>query len=161
AISGPTNLPSPAGLTRGSIFFVRTSLRRGWIAGSSPAMTTAISASSSPAAPALAPGRGGGAGVALEEIPFQRDGVRGGLARRERLGREIVDGDGGGDGVGGGAQLVRLGLVDQTLLPRLLDVADVRRVQALAQRLRRNHAREGALEPREALVADAVEDVDG
>jgi len=40
----PRNLPSPAGLTRGSILFVRTFLRTGWIAGSSPAMTTAIAA---------------------------------------------------------------------------------------------------------------------
>src|SRR3954449_6075786 len=32
---------SPAGLTRGSIFFARTFLQRGWIAGSSPAMTDA------------------------------------------------------------------------------------------------------------------------
>src|SRR6516225_7112132 len=41
---------SPAGLTRGSIVFPRTLceedgfLRRGWIAGSSPAMTTVIAA---------------------------------------------------------------------------------------------------------------------
>src|SRR5262245_32473165 len=40
--------------------------------------TVASSASASPAAPALAhAGGGGGAGLALEEIPFQRDGVRG------------------------------------------------------------------------------------
>src|SRR5262249_36085674 len=32
-------LASPAGLTRGSILFVKDFLRRGWIAGSSPAMT--------------------------------------------------------------------------------------------------------------------------
>src|SRR5260221_14796783 len=37
--NGPTGT-SPAGLTRGSIIFVRPFLRRGWIAGSSPAMTT-------------------------------------------------------------------------------------------------------------------------
>src|SRR5262249_24036864 len=119
------------------------------------------SASASPPAPALAPGGGGGAGLALEQIPLQRNGVRGGLARRERLWREIVDRHRGGHGVGGGAQLLRLGLVDQTLLPRRLDVADVRRVQALVQRLRRNREREGALEAREPLVAGAVEDVDG
>src|SRR5215467_7767851 len=41
-------LPSPAGLTRGSILFVRTFLRIGWIAGSSPAMTTAITAPVAP-----------------------------------------------------------------------------------------------------------------
>src|SRR5262245_45129350 len=117
-------------------------------------------ASASPAAPALAHGGGGGgAGLALEGIPFQRNGV-GGLARRERLGREIVDRRRGGGGGGGGAQLVRLGVGDQPLLPRRLDVADVRRVQAIAQRLRRNHARERALEAREPLVAGAVEDVD-
>src|SRR5262249_57245529 len=68
---------------------------------------------------------------------------------------------GGGDSVGGGAQLVRLGVGDQALLPRCLDVADVRRVQAIAQRLRRNREREGALKAREPLVAGAVEDVDG
>jgi hypothetical protein len=50
------NLPSPAGLTRGSILFVRTSLRRGWIAGSSPAMTSVIAACvcPSPGSPAFA-----------------------------------------------------------------------------------------------------------
>src|SRR6516162_1437296 len=44
SVSRRANLPSPAGLTRGSILFVRTFLRTGWIAGSSPAMTTAIAA---------------------------------------------------------------------------------------------------------------------
>src|SRR5262249_6095062 len=49
----PATLSSPGGLTRGSIFFVRTFLRTGWIAGSSPAMTTAIVARicPSPASP--------------------------------------------------------------------------------------------------------------
>src|SRR5262249_47606598 len=37
-------LLSPAGLTRGSILFVRTFLRTRWIAGSSPAMTSVIAA---------------------------------------------------------------------------------------------------------------------
>src|SRR6516165_2840921 len=124
-------------------------------------MTTAMPASASPPAPALARGGGGGASVALEEIPFQRDGVGGGLARRDRLGREIVDRDGGGHRIGGGAQLLRLGLGDQSLAPRFVDVARVRLVQALAQRLRRDREREGALEAREPLVADAVEDVEG
>src|SRR5262249_42368305 len=119
------------------------------------------SASASTPAPALARGGGGGAGVALERVPFQRDGLRGGLARCDRLGGEIVDGDGGGDRVGGGAQLLRLGLGDQSLLPRLVDVARVRLVQAVAQRLRRDREREGALEAGEPLVAEAVEDVDG
>src|SRR5262249_30200666 len=102
---------------------------------------------SSPSAPAPSlphGGGGGGAGLALERIPFQRNGV-GGLARRERLGREIVDRHRGGDRVGGGAQLLRLGLGGQPLSPRRLDVADVRRVQAIAQRLRRDREREGAL----------------
>src|SRR5262249_59921889 len=65
---------------------------------------TASSASASP------PSRKGGATRASlppERIPFHRgNGVSGGLARRERLGREIVDRDRGGDRVGGGAQLV-------------------------------------------------------
>src|SRR5262249_17539894 len=147
--------------------FARPFFRRGWIAGSSPAMTTAIPASASP------PSRKGGAtraSLPLERIPFHRNNVLGGLARRERLGREIVDGDRGchrGDGArgcrrgGGGTQLVRLGVADQPLSPRLLDVARVRLVQAVAQRLRRDRKREGALEAREPLVADAVEDVDG
>src|SRR5262249_58118192 len=86
------------------------------------AVAPSASASASPAAPALTRGGGGGAGVALERVPFQRDGLRGGLARRDRLGREIVDRDGGGDGIGGGAQLLRLGVVDQSPLPRLLHV---------------------------------------
>src|SRR5262245_35147656 len=124
----------------------------------------ARSVASSPAS-ASPPSRKGGATRASlppERIPFHRgNGVRGGLARRERLGREIVDRDRGGDGVGGGAKLLRLGVGDQSLLPRLLDVARVRLVQALAQRLRRDREREGALEAREPLVADAVEDVDG
>src|SRR6516165_2081389 len=119
-----------------------------------------IASSTSPPAPALARGGGGGTGVALERVPFQRDGV-GGLARRDRLWREIVDRDGGGHRVGGGAQLLRLGLVDQSLLPRPLGVARVCPVQAIAQRLRRDRERECALEAREPLVADAVEDVDG
>src|SRR5258708_1852821 len=58
-------------------------------------------------ASASPPSRKGGAtraSLALERVPFQRDGV-GGLARRDRLGREIVDGDRGGDGGGGGAKL--------------------------------------------------------
>src|SRR5262245_9845599 len=105
-------------------------------------------ASASPAAPALAHGGGGGgAGLALEGIPFQRNGV-GGLARRERLGREIVDRHRGGHGGGGGAQLLRLGLGDQTFVPRFVDVADMRLLQAIAQPLRRNREREGAREPR-------------
>src|SRR5258706_8231784 len=114
-------------------------------------------------ASASPPSRKGGAtraSLALERVPFQRDGV-GGLARRDRLGREIVDGDRGGDGGGGGAKLLCLGLSDQSLEPRLLDVARVRLVQAIAQRLRRHREREGALEAREALVSEAVEDVDG
>src|SRR5215470_4400169 len=37
----PQTGTSPAGLTRGSIILVRPFLRRRWIAGSSPAMTTA------------------------------------------------------------------------------------------------------------------------
>src|SRR5262249_52853750 len=122
----------------------------------------ARSVASSPAS-ASPPSRKGGAtraSLPLERVPFQRDGV-GGLARRDRLGREVVDRDGGGHRVGGGAQLLRLGLGDQALEPRLLDVARVRLVQALAQRLRRNRERERALEAREALVAEAVEDVDG
>src|SRR5262249_40647295 len=120
----------------------------------------ASSASASASASASPPPRNGGsgAGLALERIPFQRNGV-GGLARRERLGREIVDGDRGGDRVGGGAQLACLGVSDQALPPRRLDVADVRVVQAIAQRLRRNRERERALEAREPLVAGAVEDV--
>src|SRR6266704_5544820 len=112
----PQGGPSPAGLTRGSILFARTFLRRGWIAGSSPAMTIAISASASPAAPSLPHDGGGGTRLALEQVPFQWHGVRG-LARRERLGREIVDRHRGGDGVRGGAQLVRLGIADQSLKP--------------------------------------------
>src|SRR6516162_5062711 len=122
---------------------------------------TIASASSASASP---PSRKGGAtraSLPLERIPFQRNNVLRGLARRNRLGREIVDRDGGGDGVGGGAQLARLGLGDQSLLPCLLDVADVRLVQAIAQRLRRHREREGVLEARKALVAEAVEDVDG
>src|SRR5215469_6942162 len=119
-----------------------------------------LASSASPPAPALARGGGGGAGVALERVPFQRDGLRGGLARRDRLGREVVVRDGGGDRVGGGAQLLRLGVVDQSLLPRFLDVARVPLVQAIAQRLRRNRELEGAFEAREPLVADAVEDID-
>src|SRR5215831_9693223 len=64
------------------------------VASASSAPTSgSASASRSPPAPALAhDGGGGGAGVALEWIPFQRNGV-GGLARRNRLGREIVDRD--------------------------------------------------------------------
>src|SRR5262249_34861731 len=119
-------------------------------------MTTAIPASASP------PSRKGGAtraSLPLERIPFHRNNVLGGLARRERLGREIVDGDRGCHRGGGGTQLVRLGVADQPLSPRLLDVARVRLVQAVAQRLRRDRKREGALEAREPLVADAVEDV--
>src|SRR5260221_7491827 len=110
-------------------------------------MTTAIPASASP------PSRKGGAtraSLPLERVPFQRNGV-GGLARRDRLGREVVDRNGGGDGVGGGAKLLCLGLGDQSLEPRLLDVADVRLVQAIAQRLHRDRERERALEAREAL----------
>src|SRR5215475_1274983 len=116
-------------------------------------MTTAIPASASPSS------RKGGAtraSLPLERIPFHRNNVLRGLARRDRFGREIVDRDGGG----GGAQLTRLGLGDQAFLPRLLDVARVRLVQALAQRLRRDRERERALEARKALVAEAVEDVD-
>src|SRR5262245_38166262 len=57
------------------------------------AVAPSASASPSPAAPALAHDRGGGgAGLALERVPFQRNGV-GGLARGERLGREVVDRD--------------------------------------------------------------------
>src|SRR5262249_23590192 len=122
------------------------------------AVASSASASASP------PSRKGGAtraSLPLERIPFHRgDGVRGGLARQERFGREIVDRHGGGHRVGGGAKLWRLGVADESLAPCLLDVARVHLVQAVAQRLRRNHECEGALEAREPLVADAVEDID-
>src|SRR5262249_60914186 len=76
-----------------------------------------IASSASPAAPALAhDGGSGGAGVALERVPFQWNGVSG-LTRRERLGREIVDRHGGGDGIGGGAKLLRLGVADHSPEP--------------------------------------------
>src|SRR5262249_48010739 len=121
-------------------------------------MTTAIPASASP------PSHKGGAtraSLPLEWIPFHRNNVLRGLARRERLGREVVDRDRGGHGGGGGAPLGWLRVGDQPLTPRLLDVARVRLVHAVAQRLRRDREREGALEAREPLVADAVEDIDG
>src|SRR5215467_11860293 len=54
--SRDADLLSPAGLTRGSILFVRTFLRTRWIAGSSPAMTSVIAACGcpSPGSPAFA-----------------------------------------------------------------------------------------------------------
>src|SRR5260370_6256322 len=123
----------------------------------------AVAVSASAFASASPPSRKGGAtraSLPLERVPFQRDGV-GGLARRDRLGREVVDRDGSGHGGGGGAQLPRPGLGDQSLQPRLLHVARLRPVHAIAQRLHRHREREGALEAREALLARAVEAVDG
>src|SRR5262245_31777321 len=93
-------------------------------------MTTAIPASASP------PSHKGGAtraSLPLEWIPFHRNNVLRGLARRERLGREVVDRDRGGHGGGGGAQLACLGVGDQPLTPRLLDVARVRLVHELGR----------------------------
>src|SRR5215471_21254328 len=54
--SRDADLLSPAGLTRGSLLFVRTFLRTRWIAGSSPAMTSVIAACvcPSPGSPAFA-----------------------------------------------------------------------------------------------------------
>src|SRR5258708_13603820 len=123
----------------------------------------AVASSASAFASASPPSRKGGAtraSLPLERVPFQRDGV-GGLARRDRLGREVVDRDGSGHGGGGGAQLPRLGLGDQSLEPRLLDVARVRLVQAIAQRLHRHPEREGALDAPEALLAQAVTNFSG
>src|SRR5262245_29439232 len=92
--------------------------------------SSASASASSPASASPPSGKGGAtrASLPLERVPFQRHGVGGGLARRERLGREIVDRHRGGDGGGGGAKLARLGVGDQALLPRFLDVAPVRRV---------------------------------
>src|SRR5262249_47549679 len=141
-------------------------LRRGWTRGSTgspptmsagrpvPRVTGSGAARDGPSpASASPPSRKGGAtrwSLPLERIPLHRgSGVGGGLARRERLGREIVDRHRGGHGVRGGAQLVCLGVGDQAFAPRGLDVAHVRLVHAVAQRLRRDREREGALEPRE------------
>ena len=84
-----------------------------------------------------------------------------GLPRGQFLGREIIDRDGGGDRLRRGMQLRRLGIVDQRLPLRLVDVAHARAAHALAQRLGRDDEREGALEARDPVVADAVEDIDG
>src|SRR5262245_64328692 len=85
-------------------------------------------------------------------IPLQRSGV-GGLARGEFLRRKIVDRDGGGDGVRRGAKGLRLGGGDQALRQRGIDVAHARVAQAVAQRRRVYDEIEGALEPRERLLA--------
>ena len=80
---------------------------------------------------------------------------------RQLFGREIIDRNGGGDRLRRGMQLRGLGIIDQRLPFRLVDVAHVRAAHALAQRLGRGDEREGALEPRHPVVADAVEDIDG
>src|SRR6266511_5872852 len=83
---------------------------------------------------------GSGARLPLALAALQGDGAGGrenggrGFAPSERLRREVVDRDGGGDGIRGGAKLFRLGLGDQVLRARLIDVADMRLVQAIAQR---------------------------
>jgi hypothetical protein len=110
---------------------------------------------------------GSGAGLPLALVALQGDGAGGlenggrGLARGEVLRREVVDRDGGGDRVRGGAKFFRLGVVDQVLRARLADVADVRLVQAIAQRLRRDDEREGTLEARHPIIPRAAEDVGG
>src|SRR5262249_14040308 len=183
------SIPSPAGLTRGSIFFARR-----WIAGSSPAMTTEIAARVRPSPgsrlPCPSPGprlqrsppspRSAGRGLrprlALRSassrasagdrvslpralIPLQRSGV-GGLARGEFLWRKIVDRDSGGDGVRRGAKGLRLGGVDQPLRQRGIDVAHARVAQAVAQRRRVDDGVEGAPEPRGGPPPPAVEEGD-
>src|SRR5262245_57024091 len=75
-VSRHANLPSPAGLTRGSILFVKDFLRRGWIAGSSPAMTTVIFASAPPRARCVP-------SPACTELGFTR--VRPALIGRSRI----------------------------------------------------------------------------
>src|SRR6266478_7254965 len=82
--------------------------------------------------------------------PLQGSGV-GGLAWGQFLRRKIVDRDGSGDGVGGGAKVLRLGVGNHALRARRIDVADTRVAQAVAQGLRVDREREGALEPREPL----------
>ena len=82
------------------------------------------------------------------------------MARGEFLGCEIIDRDSGGDGRGRGMQLRRLGVVDQRLPLRLVDVVHARPAHALAHRLGHGHAHERTLEPRHPVVAGAGEDVD-
>src|SRR5262249_61613533 len=127
-------------------------------------MTTLEHGASCTSASASRASAGKGRSVARALIRLQRSGVSGGgvrgLARGEFLRRKIVDRDGGGGGVRRGAKGLRLGGGDQALRQRGIDVAHVRVAQAVAQRRRVDDEIEGALEPRERLLAAPVEDVD-
>src|SRR5262249_25137696 len=83
------------------------------------------------------------------------------LRRRQFLWREIVDRDRRRNCVRGGAKLRRLGVIDQALPARLTGVGDMRPVHAIPQWLRRDGEREGALEARETVVANPMENIGG
>src|SRR3984893_1012730 len=112
-------LPTPPPLAGEGADRVRRS-RRGIIC---ICVSPSASASASAFASASPPSRKGGAtraSLPLERIPFHRNNVRGGLARRDRLGREIVDRDGRGQSVGGGTQPARPGPGEASLATCLL-----------------------------------------
>ena len=83
-------------------------------------------------------------------------------SRRQFLGREIVDRDGGGDRL---ARAAASCAASASLIRPCARALSMSRTRALRMRSRNGVARdrelEGALEPRDALVAVAVEDIDG
>src|SRR6476646_8069210 len=133
----------------------------GGVGGGGRGWRTQLAPQLRPPSPAL-PHKGGGSRLSLpiELIPLQRNRIYD-SARGQLIGREIIDRNGGGARFHRGMQLRGLGIIDQGLPFRLVDVAHARAAHALAQRLGRGDEREGALEARDPVVTDAVEDIDG
>lgn len=84
-----------------------------------------------------------------------------GVVVRQFFGGKVIDGNGGGDSLGGLSKLCGFAVIDQALLACQVDIVNARFIHSIVQRLDCSSEFKSSFQPRQTVVIFRMEEVDG